>query len=470
VIGERKSINVFAKAFFVALDVAFYNVGVYLTVLAFAWIRSDPEAKIISAYYDLTTALVVIPALAFFAAGLYTVRWSRADAEDYLVIFRAVGIATIALLSYLHLKRADDVVRYFPSSAVLASFFVSAAALCSWRLFVRHLIDRELGQTRPPINLLIIGFSSMTGDVLARIATNEFPRYHIVGYLDDNPVSGELAGKGFEHLGAIKDLSDVINGRGIEEVLIVSAAVPARTVVQIIRDCERHSVPYRFLPTFLDVITSRAHVDLVNYVPLVRLGSSEIVGLQAFLKRVIDLAVVSVLAVPAAVVVGVACIFIMRESRGSPIFKQTRVGRYGRLFKIYKLRTMVADAEKHGALTKPGDARITRVGRFLRRWSIDELPQLYNVFWGQMSFVGPRAVVPYVAKQYDEIERMSLNVRPGVTGLAQVCGRDELGFRDKSLLNLYYIRNFSLLLDLRIILRTIKVVLSREGTDGTRVH
>ena len=469
-IGERSSVNIFAKAFFLALDVALYNVGVYLTVIAFNWYRQDPDAKIISAYNDVTAAAVIIPIVTFLAAGLYAVRWSQADAEDYLVVFRAVGIATIVLLGYLHLKRADAVVRYFSSSAVLASFFVSSTALCSWRLFVRHLIDRELGQTRPPINLLIIGYSGMTGDVLARIATNEFPRYHIAGYLDDKPSAGELEGKGIPQLGGLKNLTEVISDRGIEEVLIVSAAVPARMVVQIIRDCERHSIPYRFLPTFLDVITSKAHVDLVNYVPLIRLGASGIVGMQAFLKRIMDLTVCAVLALPTAILVGVSAIFIVRESRGSPIFKQTRVGRYGKLFNIYKLRTMVADADKQGALTRPGDSRITRVGSFLRRWSIDELPQLWNVVRGQMSFVGPRAVVPYVAKQYDEIERMSLNVRPGVTGLAQVCGRDELGFRDKSLLNLYYIRNYSLLLDLRIILRTAKVVLSKEGTDGTRVN
>jgi len=468
VIGERKKVNIFARAFFLTMDVAFYNLGVFAALFFYSWYRND--ATILKAYYDLTRAMLLIPALGFYAGGLYSVRWSQADAEDYLVVFRAVGVATIGLLVYLHIKRADEVVRFVPSSALFLSYFLSSFALCSWRLFIRHLIDRELGQSRPPCNMLIVGFSGMTGDVLARISTNDYPRYHIMGFIDDIPLPTELEGKGIKNLGSLNNLEEVILERGIEEVLIVSAAVPARKVVQIIRDCEHHSIQYRFLPTFLDVITSKAHVDLVNYVPLMRLGASGIEGFQAFLKAVLDFVISFVLAVPTALITGIASIMIVYESKGSPIFKQARVGKNGRLFKIYKLRTMVADADQQGSLTRPGDSRITRSGAFLRKWSIDELPQVFNVLKGDMSFVGPRAVVPYVAKQFDEIEKMSLNVLPGITGLAQVCGRDELGFRDKSLLNLYYIRNYSILLDLRIILRTFKVVLSKEGTDGTRVN
>jgi lipopolysaccharide/colanic/teichoic acid biosynthesis glycosyltransferase len=128
---------------------------------------------------------------------------------------------------------------------------------------------------------------------------------------------------------------------------------------------------------------------------------------------------------------------------------------------------MVTNAEAQGPLTLIQDPRITRFGAFLRRWSIDELLQFINVLLGDMSVIGPRAVVPYVANRFNDIEKMTLAVRPGISGLAQVSGRNTLGFYDKSLLNLYYIRNYSIFLDIKIIFRTVLAVLGNEGIDGT---
>ncbi len=186
-------------------------------------------------------------------------------------------------------------------------------------------------------------------------------------------------------------------------------------------------------------------------------------------KRLMDVAIAGFALLLATPIIILACAAIVIETKGRPIFSQERIGQYGRRFRLYKLRTMVVDADMRGGpLTAADDPRITRVGRFLRRTSIDELPQLWNVLKGDMSLVGPRAVVSYVVDNFQDWEAVSLSVRPGLTGLAQISGRDEIGFREKSLLNLYYVRNHSLWLDLRILFETVAVVLSMEGTSGTR--
>ena len=220
----------------------------------------------------------------------------------------------------------------------------------------------------------------------------------------------------------------------------------------------------------LSILTSRAHVEMVGFVPTISYGPLRIEGWNALGKRLIDTAACIMLLVMLSPVLAFCAIWIALDSRGGFLFRQRRVGKDGRLFTCYKFRTMAVGAEANGPLTRVTTRGLPAPGKFLRKWSLDELPQLANVLFGDMSLVGPRAVVPYVANQFDEFERITLNVLPGITGLAQVNGRDELAFKDKSLLNLYYITNYSLLLDMEIMVRTLGVVIRREGTNGTRTE
>ena len=183
------------------------------------------------------------------------------------------------------------------------------------------------------------------------------------------------------------------------------------------------------------------------------------------LKRGLDL----VIAVPAAVVtapiIGVLALAIRLETPGHPIYTQTRAGQDGERFQIYKLRTMVRGAEFTGAglAIQEGDDRITRVGQFLRRYSLDELPNLWNVLTGQMSIVGPRPTLPVQVDQYTERQRGRLSVKPGLTGWAQVNGRASLPWTERIELDLWYVEHRTLALDLRIITRTLGMVLTGQG-------
>jgi lipopolysaccharide/colanic/teichoic acid biosynthesis glycosyltransferase len=183
------------------------------------------------------------------------------------------------------------------------------------------------------------------------------------------------------------------------------------------------------------------------------------------LKRGLDIVIASLGAAITAPFVALVALAIRVESPGHPIYRQTRVGEEGRQFEIYKLRTMVRGAEFTGAglAIQEGDDRITRVGAFLRRYSLDELPNLWNVLRGEMSIVGPRPTVPVQVEQYTERQRGRLNVKPGITGWAQINGRASLPWAERIELDLWYVEHWSLALDLKILARTLGLVLSGRG-------
>jgi lipopolysaccharide/colanic/teichoic acid biosynthesis glycosyltransferase len=193
------------------------------------------------------------------------------------------------------------------------------------------------------------------------------------------------------------------------------------------------------------------------------------------LQRALDLAIALPATIVTAPVVAGLALAIRLESPGHPIYTQTRAGRDGRRFQIYKLRTMVTGAEFTGArlAIQEGDDRITRVGKFLRRYSLDELPNLWNVVRGEMSIVGPRPTLPVQVEQYSERQRRRLAVKPGLTGWAQINGRASLPWTERIELDLWYVEHRTLALDLRIIVRTLGMVLSGQGLykgDGGGWH
>jgi lipopolysaccharide/colanic/teichoic acid biosynthesis glycosyltransferase len=187
--------------------------------------------------------------------------------------------------------------------------------------------------------------------------------------------------------------------------------------------------------------------------------------LTAYVKRGLDLLIAVPATILTAPLVGLLALAIRIETPGHPIYTQTRAGLNGERFQIYKLRTMVRGAEFTGAglAIQEGDDRITRVGQFLRRYSLDELPNLWNVVRGEMSIVGPRPTLPVQVEQYSDRQRGRLFVKPGLTGWAQINGRASLPWTERIELDLWYVEHRTLALDLRIMLRTLGMVLSGQG-------
>ncbi|MGE4157570.1 MAG: sugar transferase [Planctomycetota bacterium] len=462
-------VTILVAMLYLALDVAMFNAALVVSFALPYWVN---EGRIIGfddmhALHDMTRFCIFLPALALLGSGVYRVAWSRAKVEDYHLIFRSVVLADILLLLATYVFRAEVAGRTFIYSWPASSFIYLVPMAClflsGWRLLLRLCFEREF-LTRPRYQrMILVGLHAINDEILGRIMGNRNPTYQIVATFDNQ--KQRLAG-----VAAHIDTGlfpEVLEQTAADVVLVSTQGVSQDDLFAVIQHCERAGAEYKILPSYLDLMASKSRIDLINFVPMLTYSEPRITGWNLFLKMAMDYAGALLLLVTLTPFWILIMALIMLDSRGAPLYTQPRVGRYGKPFRIFKFRTMVQGADAHGNLTRDNDPRITRVGSFLRRWSIDELPQLANVLLGQMSLIGPRAVIPMVASGFDEWEKISLNVLPGMTGLAQVHGRNRLSFYEKSFLSVYYIRNYSLLLDIKILLRTLVTVFRGTGTGGT---
>jgi exopolysaccharide biosynthesis polyprenyl glycosylphosphotransferase len=248
-----------------------------------------------------------------------------------------------------------------------------------------------------------------------------------------------------------------------------------RKILRIVNECARSEIRARIVPDLFQMSVRRLDMDNLNGLPLLSVQEPRISTAGQIAKRVLDIIGAAVVLILTAPFMALAALAIRLDSPGPILFRQERVGRGESRFTLYKFRTMYKDAEEqletlkaHNEASGPlfkmkNDPRITRVGRILRRTSVDELPQLYNVLKGEMSLVGPRPPLPREVEQYQDWHRRRLAVAPGITGLWQVSGRSDLTFDEMVLLDLYYIENWSLFLDFKILLRTIPQVIFARG-------
>lgn len=443
-----------------AADVAAFNFAI-LTAFAFRLGRSSWGYNL-SAYLDIILFAVAVPIVTFALSRVYRIDWVSVPHEEFIVLFRPVFSAWVVLVTVAYIYRAGAAGR-MPSSVMLMTLPLAVAYVVGWRIAARHSFwVRRMARERRSV--VAVGFS---GDSLKVLQALVAGRYRLFGVLTDDPRPGKESWQ-VPRLGNVRDIARVLSEYEVNEVVVEGAEMHNGNASSVLTACENAGVFLRVVPTMLSILTSRAQVEMLGFVPTVYYGPLRIEGWNALAKRLADLVLAGVLFLALSPVLVFCAVWTALDSPGGFLFRQKRVGKDGRPFTLYKFRTMHVGAERDGVLTRRDDPRITRAGSFLRKWSLDEVPQLVNVIKGQMSLVGPRAVVPYVADKFDEFERITLNVLPGITGLAQVNGRDELAFKDKSLLNLYYITNYSLLLDLEVMFKTLGVVMRREGTNGTR--
>jgi len=280
---------------------------------------------------------------------------------------------------------------------------------------------------------------------------------------------------GIPVIGDLSQLSELVDAHGAECVFVASSAVGPEQMKQITMYLGRSGVEVKVSANMTDILSSRLTVEPVGNLLALSLRPVRLSGGQAAAKRAFDLVAASFAIALAAPVWVVLALMIKLTSRGPVLYRQERIGRGGQPFVIYKFRTMVrgadlmlADLAAHNEASGPlfklrNDPRITRIGRWLRRWSLDELPQLLNVVKGDMSLVGPRPPLPNEVDKYEEWHRGRLQVRPGITGVWQVGGRSDLSFDDYVRLDLFYIENWSIAYDLFILGKTIPAVLFHTG-------
>lgn len=324
--------------------------------------------------------------------------------------------------------------------------------------------------------VLVVGGTGLGRFVMEGIVAQPFLGYALVGYLDDGePPVSVRPNLHFRHVGTIQKLESLARSGAVDRVILALPFWEQHRLPELVDICRAAGVEFRVAPDLYHLSFDRVHVDELSGLPLIGLKEVSLKGWNLLLKRALDVSLVIIGAPFVLLLVGAIALAIRLDSPGPVIFRQQRVGKHGKLFTAYKFRTMVADAEARKAeVARNGavdgrlfkvrdDPRTTRVGRFLRRTSMDELPQVWNILLGEMSLVGPRPQIPEETSQYEEWHLRRLEVTPGLTGLWQVLGRSDTSFDEMVRLDIYYAENWSFAMDIRILLQTIPAVMSGRG-------
>ncbi|TMF33955.1 MAG: sugar transferase [Chloroflexi bacterium] len=397
--------------------------------------------------------------------GLYRprARWSiRREATD---VIRAAAIMGVATLSVLFLFKLPDVSRLF----LLVLFPVQAAVTIATRVVIRLVMERLRREGRNLRYVLVLGADERAQEFAATLESHPELGLRIAGFLSDKPF--QAIRSPWKRLGMLNELERILHSRIIDEVAICLPFEQWGLIDAISRICEDEGKIVRIPMDVLGRAISVGRVEELDGTPVFSLVSGPDRGMALATKRLVDV-VASVLGLAVlSPVLAVIAIAIKLDGGGPVFFHQRRVGLNGRPFEVWKFRSMTIDAEarlpaiRYGneivghAFKLSNDPRVTRVGRFLRRTSLDELPQLWNVLVGQMSLVGPRPPLPAEVRDYDLWHRRRLSMKPGITGLWQVRARRAPRFDQWVAADLEYIDRWSLWLDLKILFRTIPAAL-----------
>ncbi len=419
--------------------------------------------------YVVALAVVAYSWLLFFKAfGLYDLARHRKPLETVQAVVKAVSFGTVLILSLGFFYRG------FTFSRLVCAYAwgISIVLFSGLRIGLGLARARRRRAGRGLARTAVVGSRSLARFLIEKILREPEHGYRLAGYLDDDPPASRLS---VPQIGTIDRLEEVIEHHGIECVLIAHPVLGHHDLLRAIEVCERKAVTLRMVPPTFDLMVNYRDFEEVDGVPLVRINEQELRRAGDLFKRAIDIVLASGALVLAAPVFLAAAIAIRIEDGGPVFFRQRRVGKDGRPFNMLKLRTMVVEAEailpglvNVGALGEPvfkleRDPRVTRTGRFLRRTSLDELPQILNVLRGEMSLVGPRPEEESLVRRYNVWERRRLKATPGITGLQQVQCRGTPSLKERVRWDILYLRKRSLLLDVWILLKTIWVVAAGKG-------
>jgi exopolysaccharide biosynthesis polyprenyl glycosylphosphotransferase len=441
-----------------------YGLFVLLYNLLFQW---KLDGQITSNYLYLLVVILGIFTILSLNRKLFRLQSSYGWVEEFFQLIKVVFLTFMITIGLLFLLKTS--VSY--SRAVIILFALGMLAV-SWtvRLSKRGVLGLLAHSNIFVKNALIIGAGKVGNNLHQRLQSMKLSGYNVVGYLDDNKTSFEVKGK-------IKNLEMVIQNYEINEIFIT---IPSeRTMVNnLLKNRGKYQIKVKIVPELYDLVTSKVSLEQVDTIPFVEFLRSKQEGWHLFVKRMLDICLSCFGIVVLSPVFLVLWVLVKIDAPGPAVFKQQRMGKDGRSFDIYKFRTMISDAEEklkadpmlykkyienNYKLDPKEDPRITKLGHFLRKTSLDELPQLFNVLKGDMSIVGPRPVIEEELQEYEERLDDFLSVRPGVTGYWQVSGRSGVGYPERVDLELFYVYNQSLMLDLKILLKTVVAVLKKDG-------
>ena len=410
-------------------------------------------------YVKLLPIVTIVFPIAFAVQGLYRIRQVRGKSEEWVAVAIGSVVATVIFSGVLLWVRpgSPDVLY---SRATLAIFLVCVIlfVICG-RMLVRAALEARHRAGRDLDRVLIAGNGDLARAVVERISNHrEELGFRIIGYLR-NGDDGDLAG--LDCLGSIDDAEAVVRQHDIEHVFVALPHASAQAMTELLDRLVRNPVSIHVVPDLLQFMVLRSRVEDLDGLPTINLSETPLEGWSRFVKRAFDLAVAALALIVLSPVMLLIALLIWLDDRGPVFYKQVRMGLDGKPFEIYKFRSMrvAAEAETGAVWADRDDPRRTRIGSFIRAWSLDELPQLLNVIAGDMSVVGPRPERPQFVEQFRaEFPEYMLRhkVRAGMTGWAQVHGwRGNTSIRMRIEHDLYYIENWSLMLDVKILFMTV---------------
>lgn len=433
----------------VLFDAAWVNVAIILAFL----IRFSGRipASNFQAYLEIIPWITLIRILVFYFAGLY----EREDEEDgfhiFYSVFIAVTLGSIAIVALSFYLRTLP----FPRTVFPISWAFNILLISTWHAYLFYQRQKRL----PPKRFLVVGGSPKGEEIVEEIKNQPFPRSKVVGLLgSDDKSKGSFDSPSLRRALRQKKASDVI---------ITDSDVSHHKILDMVFAAEAEDVTVWLVPGLYEVMLGKVELTHLGDVPLIKLRSEPLKEREKVIKRLVDLIFSILVLIFSAPLMPLLALIIKLESKGPILYRQKRVGLKGKIYEVYKFRSMLenAEAETGPILARQNDERVTRVGSFLRRFHLDELPQFLNVLKGEMSLVGPRPERPAFIEEFNrEIRGYSRRfaVKPGITGLAQLYGKYETSAGKKLKYDLAYINNWSLGMDLKIFFMSTEIILGRR--------
>ncbi|MBR2835103.1 MAG: undecaprenyl-phosphate glucose phosphotransferase [Coriobacteriales bacterium] len=445
---KRRRFNTFSSL----LDVVIVVVSMAIAY----WIRftvlegDDPVGDLT---YHLLWALAISPVF-IFLYGLFGANDFKSSSVDLnRLLGRSIAATTLSVSLFIVCIFVFNINRM--SRWLIVIFWVSATLLSCLKVIVfshylRSLHRNGLEQRR----VVLIGAGPLAYAYYTGVTSEEASPYKVLGNIGVRAISGNLL-----YLGSYADIDVVLDTLNPDEVIVALESSEHLLLEDILFVCEKSGCKVSILPLYYQYLSNRPHIGIEGGIPLINVNHVVIDNLgYSFVKRTFDIVGSILLIVFTSPIMLIAAIGTKISSPGPVIFSQIRVGRGREIFKMYKFRSMRVDSGESTGWTTTGDPRRTRFGAFMRRFSIDELPQLFNVLRGDMSLVGPRPEIPEYVERFKTSVPLYMvrhQVRPGMTGLAQINGlRGDTSIEERVQYDLYYINNWSILLDIQILLLT----------------
>ena len=443
---------------------------VVIVSYAFAWWLKfssgfvDKEIGVLSFEFYMRALILIVPLyiLLYYAFNLYTPKRVQGRRLEFsnIVLANTVGLLILMAGFFLALSYSEQL-KNFSRSMFIYFFMINIILEEIERLMIRAFLRsiRKNGYNQK--HILLVGYSKAAEQYIDRIKQNPQWGYNIRGILDDNIARGTMY-KGVKVIGSVGNLSYILPENKLDEIAITLGLEEYYKLEKIVAECEKSGVHTKFIPDYGNIIPTRPYTEDLLGLPVINIRYVPLSNtFNALIKRLTDIIGSIICIIIFSPIMLTSAVLVKMTSKGPLIFKQERVGLHNKPFQMYKFRTMYVqtEEEERKGWTQKNDPRVTKVGGFLRKTSLDEFPQLFNVLKGDMSLVGPRPERPqYVEKFREEIPRYMIKhqVRPGMTGWAQVNGyRGDTSIRKRIEHDLYYIENWTLGLDIKILFLTV---------------